>query len=73
MAPSEEHDMKTVYLWIADYGTAVDPRFRYDASLFFSSREAFIKALGRDEPSEQLVPVQVVDTFDWLDFIPDNY
>jgi hypothetical protein len=66
--------MKTVYLWIADYGTAVHPNNQYDCSLFFSSREAFEKLYtGSDVAEQQLVAVRVVDTFDNLDYIPDNY
>lgn len=67
---------KTVYLWIADYGTAVLPQNRFDATLWFTSREAFVKALGRDDPEEQLVAVQVPADYDfdgWIDYIPDNY
>lgn len=71
--------MKTVYLWIVDYGLTQPeyypkPYRLIDATLFFSSLEKFKEVYAASDASEQqLVPVQVPDDFDDLDHIPDNY
>lgn len=76
---SEKHNMKTVYLWIVDFGLVQlehypKPYRNIDASLFFSSAEKFYELYPWDDrDQQQLVPVQVPDDFDHLDFIPDNY
>ena len=71
--PDEEDVVKQVWLWVADYGTAPNPRFRYNATLFFTSIAEFEKQLGRSAANQQLVPVEVDAEFDRLDYIPDNY
>ena len=71
--------MKTVYLWIVDFGLIqpehyAKPYRNIDASLFFSSVEKFKELyLNTDKDQQQLVAVQVLDDFDNLDFIPENY
>ena len=42
-------------------------------SLFFSSKEKFKELLPWDKGENQLVPVQVPEDFDNLDYIPENY
>lgn len=64
--------MKTVYAWVADWGKECTPRISID--LFFSSEEKFIELTPLvTHKEEQLVPIQVPDDFDYIDFIPDNY
>ena len=71
--------MKTVYLWIVDYGMIQPEHYpkpyrNIDATLFFSSVERFKELyVAKDADEQQLVAVQVPDDFDHLDFIPDNY
>lgn len=68
--------MKTVYLWVHFYerDCGSDKWTDIEASLAFTSKEKFLELLGY-QPDEdwQLVPIQVPDTFDNLDCIPDNY
>lgn len=67
---SKDPFLKTVYLWVCDWGPPCTPRI--SADLFFSSKERFYE-LWTQAPGEQLVPVQVPLEFDNLDYIPENY
>lgn len=61
--------MKTVYGWVV-----VWPNKRISIDLFFSSRGKFLELFVSDKAEkEQLVEVEVEDSFDDLDYIPDNY
>lgn len=70
--------MKTVYLWIVDFGLVQPEHYpapyrNIDASLFFSSKERFKELLPWEKKEQQLVAVQVPEDFDDLDYIPENY
>lgn len=73
--------MKTVYGWVVNWGAIVQgstpvkpPNITVD--LFFTSREKWEKLLGWSKESmdkEILIPVEVPDNFDDLDYIPLDY
>ena len=64
--------MKKALLWVVDWQMNSTPRV--SADLFFSSKEAFDKAIGYESGDKfQLVEVSVPDSFDYWDFIPENY
>jgi hypothetical protein len=74
---------KTVYGWVVDWNDVTstntgdriigkEPKVTID--LFFSSREKFNELVYLKHPEQEiLVPCVVDDSFDELDFIPDNY
>jgi hypothetical protein len=75
--------VKTVYGWVVDWGAVqTSPHYtglqraplrpRVTVDLFFSSREVF-ENLVHNGLKETLVPVVVDDSFDDLDFVPENY
>jgi hypothetical protein len=71
--------MKTVYGWVVFWPKMCTTRVSVD--LFFTSKESFkaewnntpLAIPGSTADKEQLVPIQVPDDFDDLDYIPDNY
>lgn len=62
--------MKTVFAWVVNWGYDCTPRVSID--LFFSSEETAYSLLGSQE-ALQLVPIQVPEDFNDLDYIPENY
>jgi len=60
--------MKTVYGWLVEW-----PDNRISIDLFFSSPEKFYELLPFSSEKEHLIKIEVKDTFDDLDYIPDNY
>ncbi len=64
--------MKTVYGWVVDWGEGAPVHKRLEINLFFSSKEAFDKCYKYTH-NYQLIPIEVAEDFNHLDFIPDTY
>lgn len=70
--------VKTVYGWVAVWPVKLNAWGRVapnvTVDLFFSSREKFEELLGwSNMDKEILVPVEVPEEFEDLDYIPENY